>query len=91
MHSTHSTHMRRPPGFLTKRLARGLARFRGDASQNQFARKLGISNASLNRIENGVQNVSLKTLEILCRRLNCDIADLFPPEGEPRRNDVKGP
>lgn len=74
--------MRRPAGFLRKRLARGLTRFRGDASQNQFARKLGISNASLNRIENSVQNVSLATLETLCRRLNCDIADLFPASDE---------
>lgn len=70
--------MRRPAGFLRKRLARGLAQFRGDVSQNQFAKSLGISNASLNRIENGVQNVSLSTLETLCRRLNCDVGDLFP-------------
>jgi DNA-binding Xre family transcriptional regulator len=41
---------------------------------------LGISNASLNRLDNCVQNVSLATLEKLCRRLNCDIDDLFPPE-----------
>ena len=26
------------------------------------------------------QNVSLRTIETLCRRLKCDIADLFPPE-----------
>ena len=68
------------PGFLQRRLAQGLARLRGDTSQNQFARRLGISNASLNRIENQRQNVSLATLEKFCRQLNCDIADLFPPE-----------
>ena len=73
--------MKKAPGFLARRLARGLATFRGEQSQNQFARKLGISNATLNRLENRVQNVSLKTLETLCRRLNCDLADLFPPEG----------
>lgn len=72
--------MGKPVGSLRKRLATGLARFRGDVSQNQFAKKLGISNASLNRLENCVQNVSLATLEKLCRRLNCDIGDLFPPE-----------
>jgi len=72
--------MRKPAGFLRKRLARGLARFRGEMSQNQFARTLGISNASLNRIENGIQNVSLATIETLCRRLKCDIGDLFPPD-----------
>lgn len=72
--------MKRSASMLRRRLARGLARFRGGTSQNQFARTLGISNASLNRIENGVQNVSLATLETLCRRLNCDVADLFPAD-----------
>ncbi len=81
--------MRRPAGFLRKRLARGLTRLRGDASQNQFAKKLGISNASLNRIENGVQNVSLATLETLCRRLNCDIVDLFPADDESGEKSVR--
>ncbi len=71
-------------GFLQKRLAKGLARFRGEESQNRFARKLGISNASLNRIENQRQNVSLDTLEKLCIHLNCDIVDLFPPEEQAR-------
>lgn len=72
--------MGKTPGSLRRRLARGLARFRGDVSQNQFAKTLGISNASLNRIENGVQNVSLATIETLCRRLKCDVADLFPAD-----------
>ena len=45
-----------------------------------FARRLGISKSSLNRMEMGEQNVSLKTLERLCARLKCDIADLFPAE-----------
>jgi transcriptional regulator with XRE-family HTH domain len=74
--------MKQAPGFLVRRLARGLARARGGVSQNQFAKKLGISNASLNRIENGVQNVSLATLERLCRRLRCDVVDLFPRDDE---------
>lgn len=66
--------------FLRRRLAKGLIQLRGETSQNQFARKLGISNASLNRIENQQQNVSLATLEKFCRALRCDIADLFPPD-----------
>jgi len=71
---------RRPKGFLARCLARSLSRFRGKVSQNRFARQLGISNATLNRLENQVQNVSLATLEQLCRSLRCDISDLFPPE-----------
>ena len=72
--------MAQSQGFLARRLAKGLAKVRGEESQNRFARKLGVSNASLNRIENQLQNVSLATLEKFCRSLNCDIADLFPPE-----------
>ncbi len=72
--------MTRRTGFLARRLAKGLAQLRGEASQNRFARQLGVSNATINRIENQRQNVSLATLETFCRNLNCDIGDLFPPE-----------
>ena len=65
-------------GNLANRLARRLLELRGDTPQYQFARRLGISKSSLNRIEIGTQNVSLKTLDRLCTRLKCDIADLFP-------------
>jgi DNA-binding Xre family transcriptional regulator len=70
-------------GFLRNRLANGLKQLRGNTSQNQFARRLGIDASSLNRIENQQQNVSLDTLEKLCRNLECDLADLFP-RGESR-------
>lgn len=70
--------MKKSKGYLGKRLAKGLAQIRGEESQNQFAKKLGISNATLNRLENKVQNISLATIEKLCRNLDCDVADLFP-------------
>lgn len=63
---------------LAKRLGKRLQELRGQEPQLKFCRKLGISNSSLNRIEQGEQNVSLKTLEQLCKRLKCDVADLFP-------------
>jgi len=65
-------------GRLATRLAKKLKSLRGDTPQYRFARKLGISKSSLNRMEIGEQNVSLATLERLCVRLKCDIADLFP-------------
>jgi transcriptional regulator with XRE-family HTH domain len=65
-------------GKLADRLAKRLRELRGDVPQNRFARRLGISKSSLNRMEIGDQNVSLKTLEKLCTRLKCDFADLFP-------------
>ena len=76
--------MKRQKGFLARRLAKGLAELRGDESQNQFARKVGLSNATMNRIENEVQNVSIATLEKLCIALRCDLTDLFLPEGKKR-------
>jgi transcriptional regulator with XRE-family HTH domain len=45
----------------------------------EFSRKLGISIASLHRIELGEQNVTLKTLEHLLKRLKCDLQDIFGP------------
>ena len=62
---------------LATRLGKRLQALRGDLSQLQFSKKLGISNSSLRRMEEGEQNVSLKTLETLCRRLKCDVGDLF--------------
>ena len=66
-------------GNLAARLARRLRDLRGEVPQYQFAKKLGVSKSSLNRMEIGDQNVSLKTLERLCARLKCDVVDLFPP------------
>jgi len=50
---------------------------RGDTSQVEFARRIGVSKSSLNRMEIGEQNVSLATLETLCARLKCKVGDLF--------------
>ena len=74
--------MPRQKGFLRRRLARGLVQLRGEQSQNEFSRRAGLSGATINRIENQVQNVSIESLEKLCRRLDCDLLDLFPPEGK---------
>jgi DNA-binding Xre family transcriptional regulator len=67
-------------GKLAKRLSRKLLELRGETPQYLFARRLGISKSSLNRMEVGDQNVSLRTLEILCARLKCDVGDLFPKD-----------
>ena len=62
---------------LAIRLGKRLRELRGDVPQLQFAKRLGISKSSLNRMELGEQNVSLKTLDTLCRRLKLDVGDLF--------------
>jgi putative transcriptional regulator len=72
---------------LAKRLAKRLRTLRGDLPQLRFSKKIGISNASLNRIEIGRQNVTLEMLETLCARLKCDVGDLFsePDDSGPRQ------
>jgi len=64
---------------LPERLARNLRTRRGDLSQEVFARKLGISRATLTRLESAAQNTTIKTLEQIAKALKCDIGDLFGP------------
>jgi transcriptional regulator with XRE-family HTH domain len=62
---------------LQKQLGRYLRLRRGGLSLPAFARKMGISSSSLQRIEIGEQNVTLKTLELLLKRLKCRWSDVF--------------
>ena len=62
---------------LSVKLANRLKAIRGQQTQGEFARKLGISRATLNRLESATQNVTLNTLEQLTKSLKCSIGDLF--------------
>lgn len=62
---------------LSEKLARKLKDLRGDMTQHAFARKLGISRPTLNRLESASQNTTLKTLDQITKSLKCSIADLF--------------
>ena len=62
---------------LAKQLAAFLRKRRGDLTFQQFSRKTGISDSTLHRLELGEQNITLDTLEQLCDRLKCSIAELF--------------
>lgn len=53
------------------------AREQASLSQLQMARILGVSRPTLTRLENADQNVTLRTLSQFCRRLGCEIGDLF--------------
>ena len=61
-----------------KRLAKFVRAQRGDDTIREFSRKVGLSRATLNNLENQTQNVTLDTLEHLCRVFRCEIQDLFP-------------
>ena len=62
---------------LAKQLATFLRKKRGDLTYMQFARKMGLSHATLHRLELGEQNATLKTLEHITSRLHCTVADIF--------------
>ena len=62
---------------LVDNLARNLRTLRGDKTQDVFARKLGISQATLARLESGAQNTTVKTLQQICKALRCNIGELF--------------
>jgi transcriptional regulator with XRE-family HTH domain len=62
---------------LATRLARNLRKRRKHLTQEVFARRLGISRATLTRLESGAQNTTIRTLQQITKRLRCDIGDLF--------------
>jgi DNA-binding XRE family transcriptional regulator len=66
---------------LKRRLAKYIRSRRGNASQKEFARKIGVAQSTIMRIENEDQNVTINTLEQLCKAFKCDIDELFPKGG----------
>ncbi|MBI3636673.1 MAG: helix-turn-helix transcriptional regulator [Candidatus Rokubacteria bacterium] len=77
---------------LSRRLADSLRRARKQAglSQAEMARILGLSQPTLNRLENGGQNTTLKTLTQLCRAFRCDPGALFKGDVRIRRQSRYG-
>ena len=63
---------------MAKQLGDFLRKKRGDLTYAQFARKMGVSDSSLQRLEMGEQNVTLGTLEQIRKRLKCKVSDIFP-------------
>lgn len=63
---------------LRERLAKFIREKRGEIPQREFARKIGVAQSTIMRIENLDQNVTIKTLENLCKAFHADIGDLFP-------------
>lgn len=61
-----------------KALAREIRQRRGDLSQRDFAQKIGVAQSTVMRIENESQNVTIDTLEHLCKRFKCSLTELIP-------------
>jgi transcriptional regulator with XRE-family HTH domain len=62
---------------LRKQLAEFLKRKRGDQTFQQFARKIGLSDSTLQRIEMMEQNVTIDTIQQIVDRLRCGLSDIF--------------
>jgi transcriptional regulator with XRE-family HTH domain len=63
---------------LRKQLAAFLRKARGAQTYAQFARRVGISSSTLQRLEVAEQNVTLDTLEQIADRLNASVSEIFP-------------
>lgn len=63
---------------LRSRLAAFIRQRRGSMPQRAFARKIGVAQSTIMRIENEDQNVTLLTLEQLCKAFQVDVGELFP-------------
>ena len=63
-------------------MSESLRRLRQEAglTQKEMAKRLGLSHPTLNRLEAGGLNNSLRVLEQLCRALRCKPGDLFEPD-----------
>ncbi|WCJ60698.1 helix-turn-helix transcriptional regulator [Fontisphaera persica] len=66
---------------MAQRLAKNLGSFlrkkRGKLTYAQFAKKVGLSDSTLHRMEMADQNVTLKTLEQLAERLKCKVSEML--------------
>ncbi len=71
---------------LRQRLAKFIRDKRGGTPQREFARKIGLAQSTIMRIENLDQNVTLETLEQLCNVFHADVPDLFPAMNSPAMN-----
>lgn len=71
---------------LRKNLAKNLKALRGERSQREFARQLGIRQPHLSRIEQAKENITVATIQKLTNRLRCSVGWLFSDDrGAPRK------
>lgn len=55
----------------------GLRKSKLNITQAEFARKLGYDRTFLSRVERGVQNITLDTLEKICDGLGVTVKEFF--------------
>lgn len=70
-----------PSETLDQKLARFLRVQRGDLTYSQFARKVGLRESTLHRIENGQQSATLRAVQLILKGLKCSYSDVFESIG----------
>lgn len=60
------------------RIAEFFKRQRGDATHEEFARRIGMSRSQYHRIEQGLQAIKVGQLELALRRLGIAFCDVVP-------------
>lgn len=65
---------------LNIKLSKKIRKLRGNKTQREFAKEVGIDQATLNRIEQKTENITLKTIQRICNNLKCTIGWLFDDE-----------
>ena len=64
--------------FLEKQLSDYLRECRGQRTFSEFSRKIGLPSSTLHRLEQWQQSITLRNLQLIMSRLNCQIHDIFP-------------
>ncbi len=62
---------------LAEIVARNLKARRGNLTQDEFARRLGISRSVLARLEEATPDMTIDTLEKIANALRCHVRDLL--------------
>lgn len=63
---------------LDEQLRVFLRKRRGAKTYREFGKKIGLSDVSIFRLEQGQQSVTLRTLQGILDRLKCKLSDIFP-------------
>jgi len=76
-------------------LGRFLRKRQGKRTYAHFARRLGLPQSTLRRLEQGTQSVTLRRLQRIMKRLNCTLEDIFQghysSKQEPKKGQVARP
>ena len=62
---------------LRKQFGKFLHDSRGELTLRDFSRKAGLSRSTLQRLEQGDQNLTLDTLETVLKKLKVSLKDVF--------------